>query len=594
MTDDSGSTDDAKSITNKEAWDFFLNGPRDVFTCESCGAAAHRGNPPDAPGAFYAEVDNNPVIICDKCDEKHDWETVEARIRERRRAITRSPLRYWVARFRRVLRPVSEGIPAPLSVHEVSPESRTSLIPETTVFLGRFTMIVGLSTAVIAVVALFASITGALFVSPATGVRWFSITVNMYWQWALFLVARPVLVLGGLGLGYLVHLFEYQRHIADLHRERGQRRPRWHYLTLVAVVGLVGWVLWVLGQSDVLGQVYLPVGVLTWSAGAFALVYFLHETLLADRWSYGLRIHAALWKFPVQFAVGLLLYDGVIGLPGPETNALAVAIVPPVVGLLYVTRRYLAFTAVGAEVSRRFEPVAHRWRQAIPWPSKSPRRGREGSPEPSQFGQLDDASREDSDREAAGTSGLDHAKELAQTREWADYLESELHDREEQLQDLEVRLARVRQELEEARDRDSTEGPTTAERDGLLTDLFDIRDNFQRALDAEAVLDDDTAADLSEGIELIDSQIRSILEREGVEEINTSGEVDPTKHRVVETVPAADADPGEIVDVYQLGYRQDDRVIREAHVVVAEETTADAGDEPTSESPQTNRGDDAS
>lgn len=74
-----------------------------------------------------------------------------------------------------------------------------------------------------------------------------------------------------------------------------------------------------------------------------------------------------------------------------------------------------------------------------------------------------------------------------------------------------------------------------------------------------------------EPIELIDGQIRSILEREGVEEINTSGEVDPTRHRVVTTVSESDADPGEIVDVCKLGYRLDDRVIREAHVDVAEE-----------------------
>jgi molecular chaperone GrpE len=130
-------------------------------------------------------------------------------------------------------------------------------------------------------------------------------------------------------------------------------------------------------------------------------------------------------------------------------------------------------------------------------------------------------------------------------------------------------------------------------KDEWLSDLFDIRDNFRRALDAEALIEDDAAGEFREGIELIDSQIRSILEREGVEEIDTSGEVDPTKHRIVKTVSTAEAEPGEIVDVYQLGYQQDDRVLREAQVVVAEELPADERAGPNDDDSRINRGDDA-
>lgn len=588
MSEEPYESDEGNIITNKEAWDFFLDGPRDVFTCGFCGSDAHRGNPPDMPGALYAEVDNEPAIVCVECNESYDWETIAAEIRHRRKGTKSSVIGGWFEQVRGALRPVSSRFPAPLSVHDVRPENRASLIPETTVFLGRLMTGLGLIAAVLAAVAIFAGLTGALFVSPTTGVRWFSLTAGVYLQWALFLAARPYIVIGSIGLGYLAHLVEYQRHIGELERELGRSRPRWHYLTFVAGVGLVGWFVWVLSQRDILGQTFLPVGVLTWSAGAFAVVYFLHQTLLEDRWSYGLQIHSSLWKFPAQFAVGLMLYDGVLGLPGPETNAYAVGLVPPVFGLLYAGRRYAAFTERGAELSRWFEQVSYRWRQTIPWP-QPPIERRGGSPEINQFGHLDDQPREDRDHEVAGTSSLDQQQELEQTREWAEYLESELHDREKQMQDLEARLAKVRQELKEAREADSTDGPTTDEHDDILTDLFDIRDNFQRALHAESILEDDAAADLSEGIELIDSQIRSILEREGVEEIDTSGEVDPTRHRVVKTVPAVDADPGEIVDVYQLGYRLDDRVIREAHVVVAEEPEAEEEDGPRDNDGQSTR-----
>lgn len=353
MNDDTCESDDAYTITNKEAWDYFLNGPKDIFTCESCGTQAYRGNPPDAPGAFYAEVDSEPAIICNKCDENFEWMAIEAQIREGRRSTHRSPFDNLLAHLGRVGRPVSSRFPVPLSVHEVAPDQRASLVPETSVFVGRVEAIIGLTAAVLAGVNIFAAITGALFVSSATGVLWFSITANVFRELALFLVARPELVLGAIGLGYLPHLVEYQSHIADLNLDVGRSRPRWHYLTVFAGGGLVGWFVWVLSQLDILAPVFLPAGVLAWSAGVFTLVYFMHETLLEDRWSYGLRIHTAVWKFPVQYAVGLMLYDGVIGLPGPESTTFAVGLVPPLVGLLYAGRRYLAFTARAAGVGRR-------------------------------------------------------------------------------------------------------------------------------------------------------------------------------------------------------------------------------------------------
>ncbi len=590
MTEDSGDPSGDSFPHDEDAYWEFMDGPRDVFTCESCDSTAYRAHRGGEPGAFYAEVDGEPAVVCHECDDRYDWETIETRIRERRRATHRTLVGDWLTRFRAAFRPVYTRIPVPLSVDEIAPERRDSLLPEQTVFVGRVVTILGIVAAVLAGVAVFAALTGALFLSPNTGVRWFAATVNIYHESVLFLVARPFLVLGVIGLGYLTHLVEYQRHVTDLDRDTGRTRPRWHYLTICAAGGLLGWFGWVLSQLNVLGSVFLPIGVLTWSAGTFGLVYFLHATLLEDRWSYGLQIHPAIWKFPVQYAVGLMLYDGVIGLPGSESNTLAVAIVPLVVGLLYAVRRYFAFTERGAAFSRWVRQLTYRWHQVIPWPSTSLIGGRGDSPETNQFGKLDESTRDEHERDVGGASRLDREEELRQTRGWASYLESELHDREEQLQDLEARLAQVRQELQETRAADSNDD----EREDLLTDLFDIRDNFQRALDAETVLEDDAAAEITDGIELIDRQIKSILEREGVQEIDTSGTVDPTRHQVVKTVPATDADPGDIVNVYRLGYRLDDRVLREARVVVAEEPATDEGGDAADDDSQVNRGGDAS
>jgi molecular chaperone GrpE (heat shock protein) len=88
--------------------------------------------------------------------------------------------------------------------------------------------------------------------------------------------------------------------------------------------------------------------------------------------------------------------------------------------------------------------------------------------------------------------------------------------------------------------------------------------------------------------------MQSSRERGEVEEMDNCGVMGRTKRRVVKTVPAADANPGDIVDVYQLGYRQDDRVLREAQVVVADEPPADGEADPNGEGSQNNRGDDES
>jgi molecular chaperone GrpE len=478
-----------------------------------------------------------------------------------------------------------------MSVRGVESERRATLVIEHSVLVGRIGTVLGLAAVLLTTVAIFAGVTGALFVSPEVGIQWFVSTIELSRQAALSLTARPALAVSLLGLGYLIHLAEYHQHIDGLDIDVGRTRPRWHYLTVFAVSGLIGGGVWILSQLYVLGPVFLAAGMLTWSASTIALVYFLHYTVLEDRWSYGLRIRAALWKFPAQYATGLVLYDGVMGLPGPASIGYAVVIVPPLVGLLYPCRRYLAFTERWARVSRRVQQVTRPVRQVLPKPSWSILERHGTSPVTNQFGEMDEPSRDEAERKGDTKGACDRDQELRQTREWASYLESELHDREDQVQELEARLARLGQELRDARQDDSEAVETaTRERDTLLTDLFDIRDNFRRALDAETALEDDAASDLRASLELVDRQIRSILEGEGVEEVDTSGKVDPRKHRVVKTVPTTAYEPNEIVDVYRLGYRLDDRVLREAHVVVAEDPAADEGGDATDDDSQVNRG----
>jgi molecular chaperone GrpE len=395
-------------------------------------------------------------------------------------------------------------------------------------------------------VAIFAGVSGSIFVSMTTGLAWFGAAIDLYRTTGAFLVARPGFVLAGLGVAYFAHLYDYYRSIEPLAVDLGYTRPRWHYLAVFAAVGFIGGVGWSLINAGVLISSVLPGAVIAWSAGAVGLVYFLHYTLLEDRWSYGLRIRPALWKFPVQYAVALTVYDGLVGLPGPPVVASLTALVPPSVGLLYAGRRYLAFTETWLSIQQTLSR-ATRWRPFGRSPSD------DGRWQSQEFGTLGD--RRPIDEEDGTGTGRSQRQD-------------------ERVEKLEAELARVTEELENLRASDSTQADsaTNTQSDDLLTELFRLKANLGRALDADG--------EVRDGVATIDRQLERVLEREGIDLVEAEGPVDPTKHRVVGTVESSAHEPGEIVEVYRPGFRRGDQILQEAYVVVAadpeSETTSDA------------------
>lgn len=570
MTETAGGPADDSFPVNEETFQEFFDGPRDEFMCESCGSKAYRGHRGGEPGAFYAEVDGEPTVVCHDCNDKYGWGTIEARIRARRFGFRRSPVWTFITPIESAIRSVTSRIPVALSVSELPPERRRTLRAEQTVFIGRLTLALALTTVILSGVALIAGIAGVLFISPMVGVEWFVTVLALSWRAVLHLSANPAHLLGLLGLGYLIHLAEFQRHLDPPDRSQGRGRPRWQSLAMAATGGGLGWLLWVLGQHGLLSRWTLPVGVVTWSASTVALVYLLHGTLAEDRWSYGLQVRPVRWKFPAQFALGLMIYHGVFGLPGPPGVGQAVALAPPLSGGLYATRRYLVFTDHWARLRHRLRPVTRHWRQFRSALPAAPAVSAGRPPVESQFTQVSTQESGDTQTGETGPAAGGRDAKLEQAREWATYLEEELQDREDQLRMLEGELAQVQQELEaDESGASESDDDGARDRDELVADLFEIRDNFGRALEAAVPLEDDAADALREGVGLIDRQIAAMLEREGIEEVETSGSVDPRKHRVVETRPSPGHDPGEIVEVYRRGYRHGDRVLREADVVVA-------------------------
>ncbi|MEN6372699.1 MAG: nucleotide exchange factor GrpE [Armatimonadota bacterium] len=102
----------------------------------------------------------------------------------------------------------------------------------------------------------------------------------------------------------------------------------------------------------------------------------------------------------------------------------------------------------------------------------------------------------------------------------------------------------------------------------LILKILPVIDNFQRAL--EAAEKTQSFDGLLEGVRLTLKQLGDILEREGIQQIKAAGEqFDPTYHEAVMRVETDEYPENTVIDEFQPGYTQHDKVIRPAKVRVA-------------------------
>jgi len=102
--------------------------------------------------------------------------------------------------------------------------------------------------------------------------------------------------------------------------------------------------------------------------------------------------------------------------------------------------------------------------------------------------------------------------------------------------------------------------------ESLISDMLGIIDDLERALSHA-----DKDSDLAIGVNGIRCNLMRILGSKGLTEISTDGMFDPNIHEAFCTEPG-DTD-GNIVEVYQKGYRIGDRVLRYAKVKVTKRQT---------------------
>ncbi len=104
---------------------------------------------------------------------------------------------------------------------------------------------------------------------------------------------------------------------------------------------------------------------------------------------------------------------------------------------------------------------------------------------------------------------------------------------------------------------------------GLITELINVADNFERAIKLD---DNDLTDELSkflDGFKMMYANLMEILKKFGVEEINRVGEVfDPNQEQALMTDCVDEMDDDVVIEVLLKGYKLNGRVIRPASVKV--------------------------
>lgn len=137
---------------------------------------------------------------------------------------------------------------------------------------------------------------------------------------------------------------------------------------------------------------------------------------------------------------------------------------------------------------------------------------------------------------------------------------------QEELDSTKDRLLRLTAEYDNYRKR------TIKEKEGIYSDAYvdvlkeivPILDNLERAVAADGNIED-----LKKGIEMTIKGCQDSFAKLGIEEIDTSGEFDPNVHNAVMHIEDENLGKNAIAEVFQKGYKKDEKIIRHTMVKVA-------------------------
>ena len=152
--------------------------------------------------------------------------------------------------------------------------------------------------------------------------------------------------------------------------------------------------------------------------------------------------------------------------------------------------------------------------------------------------------------------------------------ENELEALKAKVAELEDKYIRANAEFENIRKRlEKKKASAVAYANELfardMLSIIDALDSAASIKESEDVEPEELFAKIKEGIDLTVEQFKKAFEKHGIELIDISGEFDPNIHEAVMQVDSEEKDSGEILQVFQKGYKIKDRVLRPAMVSIA-------------------------
>ena len=137
---------------------------------------------------------------------------------------------------------------------------------------------------------------------------------------------------------------------------------------------------------------------------------------------------------------------------------------------------------------------------------------------------------------------------------------------QEELDTTKDTLLRLRAEYDNYRRR------SIKEKEGIYSDpyvdvvkeILPVIDNLERAIAADGTLED-----LKKGVEMTMKGCQDAFSKLGVEEIDATGEFDPNFHNAVMHIEDESLEKNVVAEVFQKGYKKDDKIIRHTMVKVA-------------------------
>ncbi|MBI5183884.1 MAG: nucleotide exchange factor GrpE [Nitrospinae bacterium] len=149
-------------------------------------------------------------------------------------------------------------------------------------------------------------------------------------------------------------------------------------------------------------------------------------------------------------------------------------------------------------------------------------------------------------------------------------LEKELEEKKKEAEYNFDRLIRLQAEFENYKKRILKERLElrTSANNNLIKELLPVIDNLERAV--KSAKDDKIFDSLKEGVEMTLKQFIGVLEKVGLKEITSIGDIfDPTRHEALLMIESDEHEKDTIVEEHQKGYLLNNSVLRPSKVVVA-------------------------